>query len=307
MMVSKKLRIVSLCPSATETAYTLGLGPNVVGVSHQCDYPEDVKHLPKLTRSLIEDEGDSASIDKKVAANRERWGTIYDVDEDLLAELKPDIILTQNVCRVCAFPADAALDAARRKLGSCFGIAFTANRVQDVLNSIMALAQAADIPQRGKDLAQDISQTLDSMREITSKLEAKKSFTMEWIEPVKNAGHWIPELMEAAGGKEELANWDGGTHVSWEDVVNFAPEVLLISPCGFDFERTLMELHKARKRPRWEEIPAVRNARVFLGNGKIITRYTPRIRVVVRAMAHMLHPEHFLSRPDPQIIRPLFC
>jgi iron complex transport system substrate-binding protein len=148
LMASKRLRIVSLCPSATETAYALGLGSSVVGVSHQCDYPGEAANLPKLTRSWVFDQGDSRAISERVQANKDRWGTIYDVDEDLLTELKPDIILTQQVCRVCAFPVDVVLEVTGRRLSNCKVIPFTANRLQDIFDSIRALAYAAGT--RGK-------------------------------------------------------------------------------------------------------------------------------------------------------------
>ncbi|MGH9340979.1 MAG: ABC transporter substrate-binding protein [Acidobacteriota bacterium] len=302
---TETLRIVSLCPSATETAYALGLGPSIVGVSHQCDFPPEVSGLPRLTRSFVEDLGDSALIHQVIASNKERWGTIYDVDEELLAQLRPEIILTQEVCKVCAYPADAALEVAGRRLNRCLALPFRADRVQDILNSIRELGEAAGVPERSRQLVSEISETRASIRAVTSKLPRKKSFMMEWIDPVRNSGHWIPELMEAAGGDERLANRDGQTEVSWEDVAAFGPEVILISPCGFDFERALEEIHKFRQRAGWQDVPAVRRGQVFLGNGKIITRYTPRIPAVLRAMAHMIHPEHFPSFADPEIIRKL--
>ncbi len=305
-MVSKRLRIVSLCPSATETSYALGLGSSMVGVSHQCDYPREVVHLPKLTGTRVMDQGDSRAISERVQANKDQWGTIYDVDEELLAELKPDIILTQQVCKVCAFPADAALEVAGRKLKECKVIPFTANRLQDILASIRLLADTAGIPKEGERLATEIAETVSSVRERVSQHQPKRSFVMEWIEPLKNAGHWIPELVEAAGGREELGNWDGRTSVSWEQVLDFSPEVVLVSPCGFDIRRTLQEVHKATSRPGWSGLAAVKNKAVFLGNGKVITRYAPRIQVVVRGLAHILHPELFPQLPDPVLISPLF-
>ncbi len=306
MTISNKLRIVSLCPSATETACALGLGPFMVGVSHQCDYPAEVTALPNLTRTEIVDRGDSGAIAERVRANKDRWGTIYDVDEELLAELKPDIILTQQVCKVCAFPADAAQELADRKLTNCQVIPFTADRLKDIFASMRFLAEAAGIPERGERLATEIAETLSVVKERVSKLEPKRSFIMEWIEPLQNAGHWIPELMEVAGGKEALANWDGRTRVSWEQVLDFSPEVVLISPCGFDIPRARQEVHKATTHPGWSDLPAVKNKAVFLGNGKVITRYAPRIKVVVQGLAHILHPELFPQLPDPTLISPLF-
>ncbi len=300
-MVSK-IRVASLCPSATETAYALGLGPSVVGASHQCDYPGEAANLPKVTSSWVTDQGDSRAISERVQANKDRWGTIYEVDEELLAKLKPDIILTQQVCKVCAFPADGALEVAGRKLRDCKVIPFTANRLQDILASIRLLAETAGIPKRGETLASEIAETVASIRERASKVEPKKSFVMEWIEPLKNAGHWIPELVEAAGGREELGNWDGRTSVSWEQVLDFSPEVILISPCGFDIGRTLQEIHKATSRRGWSELPAARNGSVFIGNGKVITRYAPRIKEVIQGLAHILHPELFPQVPDPNLI-----
>lgn len=300
-----KLRIISLCPSATETAYALGLGPFMVGVSHQCDYPEAVASLPKLTSTWVVDEGDSGAIAEKVQANRDRWGTIYEVEEGLLSELKPDLILTQQVCKVCALPADVALEVAGRKLAGCQVIPFTANRLQDILDSIRALAYAADIRRQGEQLAEQIAETVSRIKERTSKVEPKRSFIMEWIDPLKNAGHWVPELMEAAGGREALGNWDGKTSVSWDEVVDFSPEVVLISPCGFDIPRTLQEIHKATSRPGWSGLPAVKNGAVFIGNGKVITRYAPRIEQVVQGLAHILHPGLFPQVPDPRLLSPL--
>ena len=301
-----KIRIASLCPSATETAYALGLGSSIAGVSHQCDYPAETAKLPKLTSSWIADQGDSRAISERVQANKERWGTIYDVDEEILAELKPDIILTQQVCKVCAFPADAALEVAGRKLRDCKVIPFTANRLQDILASIRLLAETAGIPKRGETLASEMAETVASIKGRASKVEPKKSFVMEWIEPLRNAGHWIPELVEAAGGREELANWDGKTSVSWEQVLDFSPEVVLISPCGFDIRRTLQEIHKVTSRPGWSELPAARNGSVFIGNGKVITRYAPRIKEVIEGLAHILHPELFPRLPDPTLFSSLF-
>lgn len=297
--------MVSLCPSATETAFALGLGDFVCGVSHQCDYPPQVKKLPRLTDSIVFDGGDSAEIARKVEANTDRWGTIYDVDEEQLASLCPNLILTQKVCKVCAYPVDEVLEMTSRRLGACEVIPFTANRVQDIFEGILKLSEAAGILPEGEQLVERLQEALSRVRHKAASLPPKRTFIMEWIDPVKNAGHWIPELMKIAGGEERLGNWDGKTGVRWDEVTACDPEVILVSPCGFDFERTLQEWQKLEHLSGWKELKAVKEGEVFLGNGQVITRYTPRIARVVKAMAHMLHPDAFPKGEDLEIIRKL--
>jgi iron complex transport system substrate-binding protein len=291
------IRICSLCPSATETAFALGLGDAVVGVTHACDFPPEVRGRPVLTAPL-RFENDTARIDQKVRANVERWGTLYDVDQELLACLGPDVILTQRVCRVCAFPEDALRDVLHRHgtLSACNAVPFRANRVAEFFESVRALGDVAGVAEAASRLVETMAAAMAAVRRITSHGPMVRTFIMEWTNPVKNAGHWIPELMRMAGGEEALGNWDGDTRVCWDDVLAYGPEVVVINPCGFDLAAVRREMPVVERLPGWTELPAVRQRRVWLGNGTVITRYTPRMTQVLRGLAHICHPRRF---PEP--------
>lgn len=291
------LRICSLCPSATETAFALGLGDAVVGVSHACDFPPDVRGRSVLTSTLVF-EKETARIDQKVRANVERWGTIYDVNEELLARLRPDMILTQRVCRVCAFPEDALQDVVRTResLSTCRVIPFRANHLAEFFDSVRELGDAASVAAPARVLLETMRSVIDSVQRVTDSIVPVRTFIMEWTNPVKNAGHWIPELMRLAGGEERLGNWDGHTVVHWDDVLAYAPEVVVISPCGLDLDAVRREMPTVEQLPRWDHVPAVTEGRVWLGNGTVVTRYTPRMTQVLGGLAHICHPHRF---PDP--------
>lgn len=298
------MRIASLCPSATETAFALGLGDAVVGVSHACDFPPEARSRPPLTSSLVERTEDAGHIHERVRANQERWGTLYDVDEKRLAALQPDLVLTQRVCRVCATPADAVLELVRLHLPHTRGLAFTANRLEDFFESTQALADLAGVPDRGRALVEDLRASLERLARRVAGRRPVRSFLLEWTRPVRNAGHWLPELVQLAGGEEALGNWDGRTAVSWEDVVRYAPEVLVVSPCGFTPEQAQAEIPHLERLPGWFELPAVRSGRVWIGDGRILTRYAPRLVDVAWSFGHLCHPEAVPPPETPLFTRP---
>ncbi|NNL84905.1 MAG: cobalamin-binding protein [Myxococcales bacterium] len=291
------LRVASLLPSLTEIVCALGCREGLVGRSHECDYPADVSALPALTAPKFDPEGSSLAIDQRVRALVRDGLSVYRVDPEGLKAARPDVILTQDQCEVCAAGiADVEL-AVASWLGAAPRVLSLAPRhIDDVWGDIERVAVGLDIPERGRALARQL-------REATAKLSERAAATdtrprlvcIEWIEPLMAAGNWMPELVELAGGipvfgeSGELSPW-----ITWEDVVAADPDALLVMPCGFDVKRTRAELPILEALPGYTALRAVREGRVFIADGnQYFNRSGPRLLESLQILAELLHPECF--------------
>ena len=291
-------RIVSLLPSATEIVCALGLFDNLVGRSHECDYPPEVEHLPVLTAPRFNPEGSSAEVDRRVKSILQNALSVYRVDADQLRALRPDAIVTQSQCEVCAV-SERELNAALAQWMGGTGPAVVSMRaasLEGVFTDIGRAASVLGVEQAG---AQVIATLKERIRAIAQRAAGAKSrpslATIEWIDPLMSGGNWMPELIETAGGRNLFGQ--AGQHSPWvefDQVAAANPDVILVSPCGFGIDRSVEELATLTHNAAWPQLSAVRNGRVFVADGNhYFNRPGPRLVESLEILAEIVHPELF--------------
>lgn len=263
------MRIVSLLASATEIVCALGFGDRLVGRSHECDFPAQISSLPQGSQPSFPVSDSSRAIDLAVKERLAKALSIYDVDPAVLAALAPDVVITQTQCKVCAVsPEDverAMQDWTKR---STRVVAVEPHALSDVQDDIRRIASALDAPERGERLVESLSVRFASISSQAPTDTRPTLSCVEWIEPLMTAGNWMPELVEIAGGRQIMG--EAGRHspfISWDDLLAADPDVLLVSPCGFDVSRTLSEMSLLEAQPGWRDLRAVRSGRVFVADG----------------------------------------
>lgn len=290
-------RIVSLIASATEIVCALGLEDDLVGRSHECDYPPAARRLPAVSRPTFPTAGSSRSIDLAVKERLAKALSIYEVDAELLRELRPDVIITQTQCEVCAVtPEDVERAVCQLTERPARIVALEPNRLGDVWDDIRRVSRALDAPARGDALVAELRARVLAVAVRAASLEPKPTVAdIDWIDPLMTAGNWMPELVEMAGGVNLFG--EAGKHspwLEWEDVVARDPDVLVVSPCGFGIARTLEELPLLAARPEWPSLRAVREGRVYVVDGNAyFHRPGPRLVESLEILAEILHPERF--------------
>jgi iron complex transport system substrate-binding protein len=292
-----KPRIISLIASATEIVHALGMGEHVVARSHECDYPPSVGRLPVVTAPAFDVEGSSREIDDRVKTTLASALSVYRVDGELLRVLRPDVIITQSHCEVCAV-SDKDVQLA---LGEWPGVrprvvALEPNALADIWHGIGEVAAALGVPERGAALVQALQRRVAGIAERAQALPTRPSVaTLEWLDPLMAAGNWIPELVELAGGISLFGV--AGQHapwLTWEQLVEHDPEVIVALPCGFDLPRTRTESVCLTRHPAWPGLRAVREGRVFLTDGnQFFNRPGPRVVESLEILAEILHPNEF--------------
>ena len=275
------MRVCTLLPSATEVAFALGLGESVAAVSHECDFPPEARQRPVVVRGRIDsDNSTSREIDEAVRRHMGRGEGLYSLDLELLQRINPDVILTQGLCDVCAVGYDDVLAAAGTLRPPARVLSLSPNSLGDVLRDIRRVGNATGTAARAETLARSLEERVERVAETAREREPRPRVAcLEWLDPLYSAGHWVPEMVELAGGEDVLAvKHKPSARVSLEDVAAAAPEVLVLMPCGFDRERTLMEWEPLKDLPAWREIPAVAGGRVFAVDGaKYFNRPGPRL------------------------------
>ncbi len=300
------MRIVSLLPSATEFICALGLRDQLVGVSHECDYPADVAGLPVVTRTHMDHNATSREIDAQVRQELESRQALYSLNDDVLATLAPDLIVTQSLCDVCAV-AEADVSAAACTLpGAPAVFNLQPMNLDDVLATTSALAAAAAVPAAGDRLQREMTARIEAVRSRAAEIpvHAKPRVVfLEWIDPPFNAGHWTPEIIEIAGGLPQLgaAGEPSGT-ITWDDVATARAEHIVIGCCGFDITRTQREVAAVLGEADHPAAGVLEHARVSIVDGNAyFNRPGPRLIDSLELMAHVLHPAH---HPLPSFITP---
>jgi iron complex transport system substrate-binding protein len=298
-MTGDSIRIASLLSSATEMLCGLGLERNLVAISHECDYPASILHLPRATRTRIDPSISSQAIDDHVRASLAAGEPLYDVDEELLTQLKPDLIVTQAQCDVCAVRlSDVEAVVARMPVGKQPRImSLNPTSLDDVLHEIEMLGVAAGVPQAAHAYLSQLRARIESVRSSSAALVGEKQrrrvALIEWIEPLMLSGNWLPELVEIAGGEHALTT--AGAHspyVAWADVVKYDPEVVIVAPCGFGLPRTLEEVSLLTNLPGWHDLHASRAGRVYALDGNAyLNRSGPRLVDSLEILAHLIYPE----------------
>ena len=298
------MKIVSLLSSATEMLFALGVGEQVAAVSHECDYPPEVSHLPRATRSRIDSSQPSARIDEQVRELTASGGALYEIDRDLLCRLMPDLIVTQAQCNVCAVRYQDVLDlvASEPALAHTQVLALNPSSLADVLSDIQRVAKAVDdaacVVERN-DVGSVVNVAHRYVAELQGRVDrvAANNITvrprvvcLEWLEPLMTAGNWTPELIKMAGGASCLA--EPGRHsdyVEWSAVLACDPDVLLIAPCGFNLERSQLEARRLWQLPGFADLAAVKNGRAYVLDGNAyLNRSGPRIVDTLEILASLL-------------------
>lgn len=298
-------RIVSFLPSATEMAYALGLADSIVGITHECDYPPEVKSKPVVVRNVLPVETMSQSeIDRAVAERMRAGESLYQIDEKLLRELAPDLILTQNLCQVCA-PSGNEVSQVLKALPNQPQILWlTPQSLSEVFDNVRELGVATDRSAEADALINDCQARLDQLVERTrAATHRPRVFCMEWLDPVYASGHWVPELVKIAGGVDELGKErDESVRVSWDEIVEWAPEVLVIMPCGFNLQQTMKQVWDVfgrRTSTQFFDLPAVKNNRVYaVDANSYFARPGPRVVEGAELLARLIHPDLFDSPPS---------
>lgn len=292
------MRIVSLLPSATEIVYALGLGDALVGVSHDCDFPPEVSQKPRLSQALVNLDMPSDEIDAIVREQLHSGLSVYHLDAALLQELEPDLILTQELCEVCAPSYDQVLEAAKILGGKTKIVSLEPNTLEDILGNIQLVGELTERENYAQDYVHALRERIDRIRQITEDLDERpKVGCIEWLSPVMIGGHWVPQMVEYAGGEDWLGETsEPSREVAWGDILTYNPDILVFMPCGFNVERTLEEMDLVIEREGWQELKAVKQGQVYLVDGSsYFNRPGPRIVTGLEMMAQIIHPEYFRS------------
>lgn len=288
-------RVVSLLPSATEILCALGASQCLVGISHECDFPEGIRNRPVLTSSRIDPRSSSGEIDSAVRQVLNGALSVYALDSEGLAELRPDVILTQDLCEVCAVSLDDVRAAVARLAGSesIDIVSLRPTRLAHVLENVQQVAAAIGCKTEGETLANELRQRIEAIRRRSSQvMERPRVATLEWLDPLMLGGTWMPELIELAGGTPVGAvAGQAAPSLSLEDLRALNPDVVVVKPCGFSLERTLQE----RELLDQLVLPALRSdAKVYLTDGNAyFNRPGPRLVESLEIMAACVHPQHF--------------
>ena len=303
------MRICSLLPSATEMVFALGLGDGLVGVSYACDHPDEASSLPVVSHSLRDIKHlDSGEIDALVQQARANNNPMYWIDEELLARLRPDLIITQELCEVCAIASGSVFETAAKVLDYQPEIlTIRPDGLDDILQNITNLANAAGVPERGKKLRHSLESRLGHVTDGVPQAAARpRVVCLDWLAPLRNTGQWLPEISEMAGAEEGLAIPRGHSReLSWQEVQDYAPEYLMIMPCAFGPERSRQEARdKLTVLPGWDDLPAVRDGRAFVFDGRVPSRHGPRVVDVLEGLAEVLHPQQFAGLAPKGIFDP---
>ncbi|MGD9646774.1 MAG: cobalamin-binding protein [Pirellulales bacterium] len=288
------MRIVSLLPSATEIVCALGLGDQLVGVTHECDYPPFVADLRKVTRTLIPTVSTSAEIDALVRERLKTQNALYTLDLPALEKLRPELIVTQALCDVCAVAEDEVRTAACRLPGPPRVVNLEPTTLAGVLESFAAVAAAAGQPACASSAIAALQARIDAIAARTRQVTARpRVVLLEWLDPPFSCGHWSPELVELAGGQELLGVAGARSRtLAWEEVFAARPEVVVIACCGFTVERTMREVPDLMARAGIADLPAVREQRVYVVDGSAyFSRPGPRLVDSLEILAHALAPE----------------
>ena len=290
-------RIVSLLPAATEIAGALGLMDEVVAVSHECDFPDAVKSRPRATYCSIHNTGlTSKGVDEWVRRSLRDHGTIYTIDEPLLRELRPTVILTQKLCDVCAVGYGTVARLAATLPGPPRVVNLEPSSVTDIFDDIRRVAEACDVSNLADEVIAGLSARVESVRKRAMSITSRpRCFLMEWVDPPFCSGHWGPELVEIAGGYDPLGRkHQPSKQIEWQQVLNAAPEIIVLALCGYDVDRARQDFDLLRRVPQFDSLPAARNNAIHIVNASAyFARPGPRIVDSLEILAGILHPSEF--------------
>ena len=289
--------IVSLVPAGTEIAGALGLMDQVVGVSHECDFPTEANKRPRLTNCPVHYAGlTSNEMDEWVRRALRENGTIYTIDEALLRKLRPDVIFTQRLCDVCAVGYGTVAKLAQTLPGPPQVVNLEPTSLVDIFGDIRRVAETCDVPERAEKLIETLSERVENLRERAATIpDRPRCFLMEWVDPPFCSGHWGPELVEIAGGQDSLGRkHQPSAQIDWQQVLDARPEIIVLALCGYDIDRARRDYELLRRFPGFGSIPAVESGQVYVANASAyFARPGPRIVDSLEILAGILHPSEF--------------
>jgi iron complex transport system substrate-binding protein len=300
------LKIYSFIPSATEMVYALGLGDQLCGVTHECDFPPEARTKPVAIRSLVDGSRMSQrEIDDAVVESMRHGHGLYTIDKALLRESPPDVVITQELCDVCSVSLRDVISTISDLSKSCEVVSLKPRGLEGVLEDIGTVGMACRAQPAAEALVEELELRIQTVRARAEGLERRKVFCVEWFDPVFASGHWVPEMVAIAGGRDELGlSGRDSRKISWESVVAYDPEVMILMPCGFDAGRAAEDIHLLAKNEGWRSITAVKEGEVFATNGSAYySRPGPRLVEGLELMSMMIHPEVFGSRMPAEAAR----
>lgn len=290
-------RLISFLPAATEMVFALGAGDNLAGVSHECDFPPAARTKPVVVKPALPFDAMTLSeIDSAVAQRIGSGQSLYEVDERLLREIAPTHILTQELCQVCA-PSGNEITRALAALPVKPQILwFSPHGIEEIFGNVRELGAAIGLTVKAEAWITEARARLQKVAEKAKTASRRpRVFCLEWIDPYYCCGHWVPEVVEMAGGKDALGRKSkDSVRISWADIERWSPEIVIVSPCGFDTEKAVHQAEQLLKQPGWGDLPAARNDRVYAVDANAyFARPGPRVLDGVELLAHLFHPELF--------------
>ena len=295
------MRICSLLPGATEMAFALGLGDHIVGVTHECDYPADAKNKPVIVRAAIDSRRmSSREIDQRISELLQGGKGLYAIDERAFVDASPDIILTQGLCDVCALDYEDVVSATRLLPHPAKILSLNPHSLTDILEDIRRIGAMTQRADAAEALTRALGQRVQQVG-YSEPGYRPRVVCLEWFEPLYTAGHWVPEMVALAGGFDVLGRkGEASSKVTWREVIDARPDVILLMPCGFDVRRTVRESTPLRVLDGWNELPAVKAGNVFALNGNAyFSRPGPRLINGLEILARIIHPDGETSSLPP--------
>jgi iron complex transport system substrate-binding protein len=305
-MTPSAQRICSLLPSATEIVYALGLGDRLVGVTHECDYPPEAREKPHLTSSAIDSHAlPAADIDRAVRESLADEATIYHLDRDVLERVNPDLILTQELCEVCAVGPDIVRESVASLPVAPRVVSLEPSTLGEVLDSILLVGRLTGTLRRALAVVDGLRGRLARVSQAVEGRPRRRVLTLEWVDPIFVGGHWVPEMVELAGDDDVLGRaGKPSREVSWEEIASAGCDAVIAMPCGFGLARSVEELRRARFPAAWYDLEAVRAGEVYAVDGSAyFNRPGPRLVDGVEVLASILHPEVFADAPADSFAR----
>jgi iron complex transport system substrate-binding protein len=297
MIPSSSIRICSLLPSATEIVYALGIGDRLVAVTHECDYPIDASRLPVITGSNIDHTGNpSREIHNHIVEAMHSGSGLYYIDHALLKRLAPGIIITQELCGVCAVSYDEVQRSVRHLPGEQNIISLEPRDVGDILVTIKEVGELAGVGDYADGIIRILRDRISAVDAGSSSVVHRpRVLALEWLDPAFVGGHWVPEMIHIAGGYDGIGRYrEPSIEVSWEDIRQYDPEIIILMPCGYHLDDTVRAFRQTERDPEWNLLSAVRNDRVYAVDGSsYFNRPGPRIVDGVEILAEILQPQRF--------------
>ena len=295
--MTASLKICSLLPSATEIVFALERGDKLVAVTHECDFPPEAARLPVITRSALDHRTQgSREIHNHISSAVHVGSSIYVLDQALLERLNPDLILTQELCDVCAVSYEIVEKAVHRLEGHRRILSLEPTSLGGILETVKQVGEATGAQERAGAIVRELQERLDRIAARAQTASSRpRVFAMEWLDPPFTAGHWVPEMIRLAGGRDELAR-EGrpSSQIDWSRIADYDPEIIILMPCGFTLERTSEEFAGVTLPDEWLGLRAVRSKHVYAVNGSAyFNRPGPRIVEGLEILAEILHPELF--------------